>query len=88
MKSERGVRQGYILSPILFSLYTKELAVKLRRMNAGVRIWKDKICFLLYANDVIIMSDSAEGLQSILYVVDEYGKKILELDLAVNKASR
>ena len=36
MKSERGVRQGCISSPFLFSMYTKELAVRLRSMNAGV----------------------------------------------------
>ena len=38
MKSERGVRQGYILSPTLFSLYTEELAARMRRLNAGVRV--------------------------------------------------
>ena len=33
VKSERGVRQGCILSPTQFSLYTEELAARLRRMN-------------------------------------------------------
>ena len=38
VKSERGVRQGCILSPTLFSLYTEELAATLRRMNVGVSV--------------------------------------------------
>ena len=74
VKSERGVRQGCVLSPTLFSLYTEELAVRLRRMNAGVRVGRDKICILLYADDVVVMSESAEEFQSILDVVDGYGK--------------
>ena len=74
VKSERGVRQGCVLSPTLFSLYTEELAVRLRRMNTGVRVGRDRICILLYADDVVVMSESAEEFQSILDVVDGYGK--------------
>ena len=38
-------------------MYTEELAVRLRRMNAGVKVGRDKICTLLYADDVVVMSD-------------------------------
>ena len=65
VKSERGVRQGCILSPTLFNLYTEELATRLRRMNAGVSVGNDKVCVLLYADDVVVMSESAEELQSL-----------------------
>ena len=41
-------------------------------MNAGVRVGRDKVCMLLYADDVVVMSESAEELQSLLDVVDEY----------------
>ena len=74
VKSERGVRQGCILSPILFSMYTEELAARLGRMNAGVNIGRDKVCMLLYADDVVVMSESAEELKSLLDVVYEYGR--------------
>ena len=50
-----GLGKG-VLSPILFSMYT-ELAVKLRRMNAGVRVGRNKVCMLLYADDVVVMSE-------------------------------
>ena len=43
-------------------------------MNAGVKVGEDKICVLLYADDVVVMSESAEELQSLLDVVGEYGK--------------
>ena len=55
-------------------MYTEELAVRLRRMNAGVKVGRDKICTLLYADDVVVMSESAEEFQSILDVVDGYGR--------------
>lgn len=48
VKSKREVRQGCILPPTLFCLYTEELAVRIR-MNAG----EDKLC-VLYADDVIL----------------------------------
>ena len=74
VKSERGVGQGCILSPTLFSLHTEELAARMRRMNAGVRVGNDRIGVLLYADDVVVMSESADKLQSLLDVVDGYGK--------------
>ena len=74
MRSERGVRQGCILSPTLFSLYTEELAARMRRMNAGVRVGDGKVCVLFYADDVVVMSESADELQRLLDVVDGYGR--------------
>ena len=74
VRSERGVRQGCILSPTLFSLYTEELAVRIRRMNAGVKVGDDKSSILLYADDVVVMSETAEELQRLLDVVGEYGR--------------
>lgn len=43
-----------VTSFILFSKYTEELAVKMRRMNTGVRIGKGKICMLLHVDDVVM----------------------------------
>ena len=74
VRSERGVRQGCILSPTLFSLYTEELAVRMRRMNAGVKVGTDRLCLLLYADDVVVMSECADELQSLLDVVGQYGR--------------
>lgn len=71
MNNERGVRQGYVLSPTLFSLYGEELVDRMRIINAGVCAGNDKIC-VFYADDVIIMSQSADELQSLLDVVDVY----------------
>ena len=43
------------MSPTLFSL--EELAVRMRRINAGVKVGTDKLGLLLYADDVVVMSE-------------------------------
>ena len=43
-------------------------------MNAGVQVGNEKIGLLMYADDIVIMSESAEELQSLLDVVSEYGR--------------
>ena len=54
------------MAPTLFSSYTEELTARMRRMNAGVRVGNDRIGVLLYGDDVVVMSESADELQSLL----------------------
>ena len=46
----------------------------MRRMNAGIRVGNDRIGVLLFADDVMLMSESVDELQSLLDVVDGYGQ--------------
>ena len=70
-----GVRQGENLSPVLFSLYLNDLEAYLfERQNVGIAIDSDsedlitflKLIVLLYADDTIILADTAESLQRTL----------------------
>ena len=49
------------MSPTLFILYTEELAARMRRLNAGVRVVNDRIGVLLYVDDVVVKSESVDG---------------------------
>lgn len=81
--SNIGVRQGENLSPFLFSIFLNDLEEFFRSRNAtGIECKEHhlddslvlylKIFLLLYADDTVILSNSADGLQNSLNVYDEY----------------
>lgn len=61
-----GVKQGDPLSPLLFGLFIDELESWLCRhvgREAGVRVARHMVHMLLYADDLVLMSRTKEGLQ-------------------------
>ena len=76
---ENGVRQGENLSPVLFSLFLNDLQATLESdgingvalMNAENNTWR-KLLILLYADDTIILSNSADDLQNALNSFNNY----------------
>jgi len=50
-----GVRQGGILSPILFSVYMDPLIMQLRRHGLGCSLLNEFYGCLLYADDILLM---------------------------------
>ena len=62
----KGVRQGRILSSCLFNLYAEYIMrnTGLDEAQAGVKITGRNISNLRYADDITIMAESEEELQS------------------------
>ena len=58
-----GVRQGECLSPFLFAVYVNDMEEHLSDENAGVTIEDVKLVLLFYADDLVMFSDTPEGLQ-------------------------
>jgi len=85
-KLERGVRQGFILSPYLFNLYTEYIIRKtgLEEMEEGIHIDGRIISNLRYADDTTLLSDCKTGLESIILKIKEESKKC-GLNLNLNK---
>lgn len=66
---ESGVKQGCILSPVLFSLYINDLPDIL---PGGLNVANVNVKVLLYADDIVILSDSPGGLQEMIDALHKY----------------
>ena len=70
---QKGVRQGCPLSPLLFSLYISDLEHILLSQSSGrVRIGEQEITVIMFADDLVLLADSSEGLQQSLTVLYNY----------------
>ena len=70
-----GVRQGAVSSPILFSLYIDQLFTVLRSSGLGCRLNNQFYGCLGYADDLLLLSASRSGLQSMINTCSEFMKK-------------
>ena len=70
-----GVRQGGILSPMLFNIYIDDLRDILNKSTIGGSIGGNRINHMLYADDLCTVSLSSAGLQQLLVQCDDYCKK-------------
>ncbi|KAK3773584.1 hypothetical protein RRG08_022293 [Elysia crispata] len=77
---KRGVRQGCVLSPDLFSLYSEMIMRQIEEIE-GLKIGGHNINNIRYADDTVLTADSEEELQELLNkVVEESENKGLELN--------
>ena len=74
----KGVRQGCILSPCLSNLYAEYIIrnTGLDEAQAGIRIARNNINNLRYADDTTIIAESEEELKSLLMKVKEESEKV------------
>ena len=84
--SNCGVRQGDSLSPILFALYINDLAREIIDLNKGIKLDNINISILLYADDIVLISESEQNLQDMLDYMHRWCFK-WKLKLNVDKSS-
>ena len=67
-----GLWQGCVLTPILFNLFVNDLPASIVATNEGVQFGDNTISSLLYADDLVMIADSEQALQTLLGKVYEW----------------
>ena len=84
----KGLHQGCILSPCLFSLHAEYIMrnARLNEPQAGIKISGRNINNLRHADDTTLMAESEEELKSLLMQVKEESEKVgLKLNIQKTK---
>ena len=74
--AEKGVRQGCKLSPLLFCLFINDLPDFFQNVETHApSIGMSEVKMLIYADDVVLVSQTGVGLQRGLKRIEEYSQK-------------
>uniref|UniRef100_A0A8D8SXR8 Craniofacial development protein 2 n=1 Tax=Cacopsylla melanoneura TaxID=428564 RepID=A0A8D8SXR8_9HEMI len=88
IKILQGVRQGCIISPLIFNLYSEAIFQEaLENMEEGILLNGKRVNNFRYADDTIIFADTAEGLQHLMDKVTNISRKYgLEVNISKTKS--
>ena len=73
IQTKKGVKQGDNLSPLLFNLYINDLPNEIEKgETCPIKLLDKDINSLMWADDIILLSETKEGLQTCLNSLDKY----------------
>ncbi len=69
------IRQGDNLSTTLFVLVINDLAIELKQSGCGVMNGFEKLCCHFYADDIVIITENEQELQTIIGIIYKWIRK-------------
>jgi hypothetical protein len=72
---QNGIKQGGILSPLLFCIYFDELLIRLKKAGLGCWIGSAFVGALAYADDLSLLAPTLGAMHSMLAICDVYAKE-------------
>ena len=69
-----GVKQGSVISPLLFSIYVDNLFSKLAHLGLGCHVGLTYAGAFGYADDIALISPSLYGLKKMIHVCESYAE--------------
>lgn len=69
-----GVRQGGIMSPVLFNIYMDDLSHTLNSSHIGCSINSNLVNHIMYADDTCLIAPSPSALQKIVNLCNDFAK--------------
>ncbi len=70
-----GIRQGDCLSPLLFCLYIEDIGNIFDNSCSPCTLGQKKLSHLLFADDLVILSETKTGLQNAINKLEMFCKK-------------
>jgi len=86
---KEGVRQGGVLSPILFAIYVDDIFDKLKSTKRGCIIGRMVYNTIMYCDDLLILTISVEDLEYLIELCSNFFRNIgLEINLSKSACVR
>ncbi len=70
-----GVKQGWVLSPLLFAVYIDGLLIRLEETGVGCHMGIRFIGTLAFEDDLNLLSPTLSGLKILIDVYEKYAKE-------------
>ena len=72
---ERGVAQGAVESPWIYSIFIDGLAKELKRAGLGIMIAGRRVPLLMYADDVVLLASTQSELEAMNAIVTDFARR-------------